>query len=78
MLIEFGCKGTTFSANNRLFLRIFVCELLELFFFLFSAIELLSRFPHEHYPTGVVSKKMDVQKLLLPLLRAIRNRPYSQ
>ena len=49
MLIEFGCKGTTFSANNRLFLRIFVCELLELFFFffLFSAIELLSRFPRE-------------------------------
>ena len=47
MLIEFGCKGTTFSANNRLFLRIFVCELLELSFFLFSAIELLSRFPRE-------------------------------
>ena len=46
MLIEFGCKGTTFFANNRLFLRIFVCELLELFFF-FSAIELLSRFPRE-------------------------------
>ena len=45
MLIEFGCKGTTFSANNRQFLRIFVCELLELFFF--SAIELLSRFPRE-------------------------------
>ena len=47
MLIEFGCKGTTFFANNRLFLRIFVCELPELFFFLFSAIELLSRFPRE-------------------------------
>ena len=27
MLIEFGCKGTTFFANNRLFLRIFVCEI---------------------------------------------------
>ena len=47
MLIEFGCKGTTFFANNRLFSRFFVCELLELFFFLFSAIELLSRFPRE-------------------------------
>ena len=47
MLIEFGCKGTTFFANNRLFLRIFVCELLELFFFLFSATEEFDCFPRE-------------------------------
>ena len=56
MLIEFGCKGTTFFANNRLFLRIFVCELLELFFFLFSAIELLCRFPREQWGRFLIAQ----------------------
>ena len=73
MLIEFGCKGTTFFANNRLFLRIFVCELLELFFLAQSnssvAFLANSRCDFQSLKTEEMKKAM---------IRAIENRPYSQ
>ena len=73
MLIEFGCKGTTFFANNRRFLRIFVCELLELFFLAQSnsSVAFLANSRGDF-------QSPETEEMKKVVLRAIRNRPYSQ